>query len=269
MATKELIRESIPTALSAPPAYLLRVTGSKGGFRHYEHGGTGAKLISVTTILGEAVRKQGVEWSRDSHIRKTLRSHIGDEVTEPMVKEVMGASGKAWKKAADIGTTVHDAIDGYLKGNEEAIDVPDPLVPAIMGFMRWQDEHSRWKYLESETAVLFQGQTSYAGTIDALFEDEKGRLVLIDWKTSKTGKTTGTGIYPEMYMQMSAYCRALTNMTGQAVSGQIVRMVNEEDDQGNKVFDGEIESALVNPELWLQAFDGACHLYEALNREVE
>jgi len=265
----ELIRESIPTALFAPPGSLNRVTGSRGGFRHYEHGGTGAKLISVTTILGEAVRKQGVEWSRDSHIRKTLRSHIGDKITEPMVKEVMGASGKAWGHAADIGTTVHDAIDGYLKGNEEAIDVDDALLPAIMGFMRWQDEHSRWKYLESETAVFFQGQTSYAGTIDALFEDEKKRLVLIDWKTSKTGKTTGTGIYPEMYMQMSAYCRALTNMTGQAVSGQIIRMVNEEDDQGHKIFDGEIESALVSPQLWLPAFDGACYVYEALNREVE
>ena len=116
MATKELIRESIPTALSAPPGYLLRVTGSRGGFRHYEHGGTGAKLISVTTILGEAVRKKGVEWSQDSHIRKTLRSHIGDEVTEPMVKEVMGASDKAWGHAADIGTTVHDAKHNFVDG---------------------------------------------------------------------------------------------------------------------------------------------------------
>ena len=268
MPTKELTRESIPTALSSPPGSLNRVTGSRGGFRHYEHGGTGEKLISVTTILGEAIRKQGVEWSKDSHIRKTIRSKIGEELTESMVKEIMGSSGKAWKHAANIGTTVHDSIDAYLKGDEEAIDVPDPLVPAMRAFMQWQTDHSRWRYLESETAVLFQGQTSYAGTIDALFEDENGKLVLIDWKTSKTGKTTGTGIYPEMYMQMSAYCRALTAMTGQVVSGQIIRMVNEENEYGNKIFNGEIESALVNPELWLPGFDGACHIYEAINREV-
>ena len=141
MATKELIRESIPTALFAPPGSLNRVTGSRGGFRHYEHGGTGAKLISVTTILGEAVRKKGVEWSQDSHIRKTLRSHIGDKVTEPMVQEVMKASNKAWKKAADIGTTVHDAIDGYLKGNEEAIDV------SILSFPR------SWPSCDGRTSI--------------------------------------------------------------------------------------------------------------------
>ena len=268
MATKELIRVSIPTALFAPPGSLNRVTGSRGGLRYYEHGGTGAKLISVTTILGEAVRKEGLERWKDGMIRSGLKSHMGETIDDDLIKDVTGKARREGKKAADIGTTVHDAIDGYLKGNEEAIDVPDPLVPAIMGFMRWQDEHSRWKYLESETAVFFQGQTSYAGTIDALFEDEKKRLVLIDWKTSKTGKITKTGIYPEMYMQMSAYCRALTNMTGQAVSGQIIRMVNEEDDQGNKVFDGEIESALVNPELWLPGFDGACYVYEAIKRTV-
>jgi len=258
MATKELIRESIPTALFAPPGSLNRVTGSRGGLRYYEHGGTGAKLPSVTTIMGKAIRKEGLEWWKDGMIRSGLKSHMGETIDDDLIKDVTGKARREGKKAADLGSELHSLVDHILKGMEPDSISPQ-LEPAINGFIEFQNAQP-WTFLESETAVFFQGQTTYAGTVDALFENPNGTLVVVDLKSGD--------IYPEAKMQVSAYARAITAMTGLPTTGMVVSTANTKDENGDKVFSGEINAVEVRPELWLPGFDGACYVYEALNREV-
>lgn len=259
-------RTKIPTALCVPPTHLIRVDTPRGRLRYYEHPFTKDQYPSVTSILGEAVNKPFLTYWRDGHIRRGLKAQIGETVTEQMVKDVMNSSKKEAANGAELGSILHDAIDGYLKGDESAMDVPDQLMPAAMAFMDWRSKNSDWKYLESETAVFYKGELNYAGTIDALFEDRKGNLIIVDWKTSSE-------VYQENLLQLAAYSRALRKMTEQPVIAQVVLFKNKRDktiDERPKIFLEEFPTVkTVVESQWMKAFEGACHLYDASNIDIE
>lgn len=101
------------------------------------------------------------------------------------------------QKAAQLGTDIHKAIETYV------LDKPAP---------EWRDEVRSYlenavKFLtdfevlvEMTEASVFSRSQKYAGTLDMIAEIA-GQRWLVDFKT-------GSGVYPEVGLQMSAYANA-------------------------------------------------------------
>lgn len=108
--------------------------------------------------------------------------------------------------AAGIGSDVHDRIDRFLRmGIDSASVLPDESERtksdlAYAAWHRWWSERGLW--MESTEEALISPELGYAGTYDGLAHDADGRLVLLDWKTSR-------GIYPEATSQCAAYASLL------------------------------------------------------------
>ena len=118
------------------------------------------------------------------------------------------------KKACDIGTAVHGAVEYYLKGatpedavsmaltnveTEEGADVTDDFIAKVQAgfdaFVAWANEHDL-EPVALEVA-MYNHEFRYAGRVDFVGHVD-GVLTLIDFKTSK-------GFYDEYAMQTAAY----------------------------------------------------------------
>jgi len=158
------------------------------------------KLPSATTILSLLDKPALVQWAANQAIEAVVE-HISGLEDENLTKErilaCVDAARKNWrqtsKKALDIGTAVHSAIEIRLKTGKDPAELPDEAMEAYIAFLEWLDEH-KLEPVAIETTVYGEG---YAGTADLVaYLDDK--LTLIDFKTS-------TGIWPEYALQTAAY----------------------------------------------------------------
>jgi hypothetical protein len=117
----------------------------------------------------------------------------------------LGMEGLDYRKvrdqAADIGTVCHFMIECFLHGHEadlsefSAADIEKATI-AFGNFRRWWDSEG-FTILEPEVQLVSE-QHMFGGTIDAPSRDKDGKIVLLDWKTSK-------GIWPAHRFQLAAY----------------------------------------------------------------
>jgi len=117
----------------------------------------------------------------------------------------MGVEGKDFRKvkeeAADIGTLAHFKIECYLRGNIADLSnfSADQIAKANTTFQKFEDwwNTEELTIIEPET-ILVSDSHLYGGTIDAPCTDRHGRMVLLDWKTSKA-------VWDEYLCQLAGY----------------------------------------------------------------
>jgi hypothetical protein len=108
---------------------------------------------------------------------------------------------RARDQAADIGTIAHFLIECFLHGHEAELsdfcqaDI-DKANIAFGNFRTWWDAEGL-TVLEPEVQLVSE-EHLFGGTIDAPSRDRDGKIVLLDWKTSK-------GIWPAHKFQLAAY----------------------------------------------------------------
>jgi len=246
---------------------IIQVTGKRGG-RKYELPLPGSPSVpSVTTIVNQTVRNMGLEIWREQWIKRGLDEARDKRLSGTAIGAILSAADNEANASAELGTQMHDIIDGLLQGNQEIV-VPDQLEPAVRGFLRWRQAHADWEYIDSEVTVYFHSQLAtyigYAGTVDALFRDPVAeRFIIVDWKTS-------SGIYDSAMMQVAAYCHALDTMAPSLgrldirsnTEGMIVRFDNDYPrDEDNKkirtlpkVFSNRVQIAKVDVAKWWHVF---------------
>lgn len=128
-----------------------------------------------------------------------------------------GAPRRTTKRAAIKGSHVHDAIEAYQ------LERPYPGVPDVVRgqyneFLRFLNDHR--PIVEQTEAKIYNRTRLYAGRLDAIMlfpslaqaiekaglwtpsEEEPHPRVMVDVKTS------GSGVYPEVGLQLSAYDNA-------------------------------------------------------------
>ena len=114
-------------------------------------------------------------------------------------------------RAADKGTSIHKAIDCYLKTGEES---------DLQEFKTWKTYYSYYEGNSFESEKIVYAETPYgmvAGTVDFLCQGE-----LTDWKTSKTAtKTQKT----HWQMQLSIYKYLMEKMGYKIDVMRVVRIV--------------------------------------------
>ncbi len=107
-------------------------------------------------------------------------------------------------KAAEIGTLVHDMVERFIRGEDPLSAITTPLndadTKAVNGaysaFQEWFDSN---KFEVTHQEIQLVSEThKYGGTPDAIARDSKGRLILLDWKTSDS-------VYMDHLVQLGAY----------------------------------------------------------------
>lgn len=270
-------KADIPVALGIGSETITQVTGPRGGRKYVlTHMNGAPSAPSVTTITDGTLRNFGLEYWRAGHIRRGLSEVEGEVLTTQSSNKIIGAANEEANRSALLGSELHTVLSLLLEEGSSNVSIPVHLQPAIRSFIRWRQQHS-WEFVASEVAVYKHDRAcSYAGTIDALFKDEWGDYILVDWKSS-------SGIYDSHLLQVAGYVSALQSMlnmslnTGNTngthfvaddertvpalVRGMVVRFKNsypltpegEKDRTQDKVFEdgyGSLEYAWVDQKHW-------------------
>jgi hypothetical protein len=151
-----------------------------GGYKNSK----GERIPGVTTVIGR-FKESGalINWAYK-------RGKDGLELYESR------------DKAAELGTIVHSMVELFIEGEAPTFDISlsdedyESVLSAFDAFQEWF-ESNKFKVIEQEVQLISE-QYQFGGTPDAIAEDSKGRIVLLDWKTSD-------GVYTDYLYQLGAY----------------------------------------------------------------
>ena len=175
------------------PPKLNKKDMRRGGF--YWKSDPKKPYVSVTTTLSVIDKP-------------ALRYWFGKEVYYAMVQdptlgeqEALSAPYKKSDTAKSRGTTVHSIVEAYKHTKEHIETIPEAYRGFAKAFYNWVKDNDI-EILEHERTV-FSEKYEFAGTLDLLVRNRQSKnIFLIDVKTGKD-------IYPEAFLQLSAYKEAL------------------------------------------------------------
>jgi hypothetical protein len=176
-----------------------------GGGRAYRNPVTGRVVPSVTTVLKILAKPELEAWKLRQVAEAAVEhyGHLGrlmaDVSFEEAVQRLARVPDQVAERAAKRGTAVHAYAEAWAKGEP----LPE-LVPEHEGYLRaFCSFVNEWRPVFTGAEVtVWAEEAGYAGTLDAWAVVEvEGRLVVADWKTSKT-------VHPEAALQLAALANA-------------------------------------------------------------
>lgn len=201
----------------------------RGGFYWVE----GVPYVSVTNVL-KCIDKPALRyWSN----KKVYQAMVKDPTISE--KEALSAPYISSGEARSRGTTVHSIVEAYKKTGVIIEDIPEEFRGYAKAFYSWVEE-SGVEVLKHEKTV-YSKEHEYAGTLDLIVKIGSEEWI-VDVKTGK-------GIYPESWLQLSAYKQALEE-EGRKVAEIGVLLLKE---NGKYVFekgDFNIKAFLACKEVW-------------------
>lgn len=182
----------------------------------------GKQKYGVTNITGVLNKPAVIYWAVNQAI-EYLEANLkpGRALDEIQIKNLLENARRAHtetkNKAADIGTLVHKWVQDYVsaiakKETPPKRPVNKEMKNAIDGFFKWAKEN-RLQIIRSEQKV-YHDKYGYAGTLD-LEGLVNGKRTVIDLKT-------GNALYPEAFLQASAYLKARERETGNKYPGGVI-----------------------------------------------
>lgn len=158
------------------PVDLRTTEGPRGRFYHTPEGN---KYASITTILGSVEKPYLTDW------RNSLGSIKAD---------------KEMKRAADRGSAVHAMIENFLNND------PNPSqghkIEHVTEFNSLRLYLKNINNILTQETALWSDVLKTAGRVDCVGE-YKGKLAIIDFKTSNNSKTHA--MIEDYWLQVTAY----------------------------------------------------------------
>lgn len=178
----------------------------------------GKKVDGVTSVLGVINKPALLGWAANcavDHLMAAIQpGMVYDAITlEDLALHARKAYATKRDKAAETGTQVHQWIEDYIKGKQPDMPNDTEVLNGVLAFKRWVDSR-HVEFICSERKIMSR-RYCFGGTLDfeALID---GKLYLGDIKTS-------SAIYPEMFLQTSAYQMARQEEEpGLEYAGQII-----------------------------------------------
>ena len=142
-------------------------------------------------------------------------------------------------EAATAGQLAHDMIEAFILGKPSPDQIVDAAIltratNAFAQFKEWH-EQSRIEVIETERSYVSE-KLQFGGTVDAIGRDTKGRVVLVDWKTSNS-------VYSDYLIQLAAYQILLEECSEWRPQGfHLLRIAKETADFAH-YFYGEVDDA--------------------------
>ncbi len=177
-----------------------RITRREFGNGGHVYDLDGRRCPGVTTIIRNSApaggllnwyARQAAEWAAQ---HAELREELGHDA---WVKACANAANESRDAAAQRGRDIHAAADALVAGKpvDVAPDIAD-RARLVVGFLdTW-----RANVLATECVVFHTGHR-FAGQFDLIAELADGKRWLLDYKT-------GSGIYPDVALQLAAYRNA-------------------------------------------------------------
>jgi hypothetical protein len=207
----------------------------------------GDKVPGTTTIIGRFKDSGGlIQWAYKSGREHERMVAQGKEAPRHLYDVV--------QRAADSGTIAHDMIEAHILGRpyEAPLIPPTPDVlkkaeNAFAQFLEWR-EQTGIQIIATERPYVSE-LLQFGGTVDAIGKDARGRIVLLDWKTSGA-------VYADMLVQLGAYSLLLEECAPEyAPQGfHLLRVAKESADFAHHFF-GELEDAKQQFRLLRQAYE--------------
>jgi len=185
----------------------------RGGF--YWIGG--APFPSVTEIITVLDKPALRIWFG----REVFRAVVADPTIRE--KEALAAPYKVSDDAKSRGSTIHSIVAAWVHSQTYIDGIQEKYQGYAKAFYRWiEDNHIA---IQEHERTVHSRKFGYAGTLDMLVVlNGTGRKLVVDVKTGKD-------IYPEAFLQLSAYRQALKE-EGLEVDGVAVLLL--QDDGGYK-----------------------------------
>lgn len=155
----------------------------------------GSRYPSVTTIIRETLKKEGLERWMAGQIYDLLRYRptLPKQRALSMVLQPSNAE-------MQIGTAVHAIVENHEPGDEYLSIIPDDFVGYALAYRKFVEDYGFEDISKEQT--LISKQYGYAGTYDRFGKIKTGKNTLIDIKTGKQ-------LYSDVYIQLSAYKQLL------------------------------------------------------------
>ena len=198
-------------------------------------------IISKPALVPWAL-KVGANWleknfffDEDSSSKKT-KVYKSRMAIEPLIKGMKSAYRSKSHDAINIGNITHNWVEEAINWKLEGGEIPkmpkqEEAVNSIEAFKDWVSQNVvEWKSSEEK---LFNRKYRYAGTVDAR-AIINGEYCVIDWKTSKR-------VYPEYYLQVAAYAKAVEDMHGIPVDATYILRCDKASGKFEAVRSTEIE----------------------------
>lgn len=174
----------------------------------------------VTTVLKMINKPALIQWASNSaceNIRDYLMANALDKpLTKEQIEKACLEGKNIYKKkasdAAGIGSRVHSAIDGIIKGTAPAGAYGADIESGVKGFLEWRSSHSLT--IELGDTKLGSRMFGYGGSLDMVAFNEKNEAIIFDIKTTKKRKDRDHGIYDEAAYQLGAYVQAFRETYG-------------------------------------------------------
>ena len=174
---------------------------------------------SVTTVLGIVDKPLLIPWATKK-CAEYVAAHweAGKAYDQPTIDATLKAAKNRHKwlkdEAADLGTKAHDLVERISKGQDVQTDGMDERIQnAVKAYREWWAEQTLVPVVtERRVASSAHG---YAGTLDGVFEDPHGRLLLVDYKTSNA-------VYETYLLQVAAYAYGYAEQEGAEIDGAVI-----------------------------------------------
>ena len=155
---------------------------------------------SVTSILG-ILAKPGLEkWKLEQMALACLRHPKQvDESEGYWCSRVRNVAFEQVEQAADLGTTIHAALEAAMNGEPYAPE----LQPYVRPVLDWKAS-TGIEIVEREVRMVNKAE-GFAGTADVLFRFGQYGMGILDYKTRKTKPGEEVVAYDNQAMQLAAY----------------------------------------------------------------
>jgi hypothetical protein len=204
MASDAVVADNAPPQWSAGDSGVVHA-GAPLPFRRRDYGRNhtyflgDAKIPGVTTIIGDGLPKPALTKWAATCVAEYAADHVHELQSLGGRNAIVGAlQGVPWDRlheAAARGSDVH-RLAARLHAGEE-VDVPENLLGHVDAYVRFLEQ---WQPHDERVEISVGSRKHrYAGTFDLLATLRDGRRWLIDAKTSRSG------IFPEIALQLAAY----------------------------------------------------------------
>lgn len=172
-----------------------------------DNGGEVTKPKGVTTIMGQTLAKDLMQWAADCAC-EYLRAKL-PVVTEEDLKAAAIEYTVKRDAGGSTGTEAHAMVEQYLKLRKDqragGVKFSAEAVNAYSAFYDWFQKTNPEVINVEE--VIYSGIYKFAGTYDCMLKIGE-KTYLCDLKTTNPSRKAPKGVYAENFIQLGAYAMA-------------------------------------------------------------
>ena len=157
----------------------------------------------VTTILGQTLSKDLMQWAVDSCINY-LREKL-PVVTEKDLEVGANEYIRLREAGGTAGSEAHELVEHFLLNTKATGKYGPEARAAYDAFVNWFN-NVKPEVLDVERSI-FSENFQYSGTFDGLIKIN-GKIYLSDLKTTNPSRKAPNGVYAENFIQLGAYALA-------------------------------------------------------------